>query len=265
MDPASLIGLVVAFGVLFGVIVLDGANIASIFLPGPLLLVFGASIAVTIASSTLPDTVAAFKALPTVFTGRVTRPGAVIDDLVRLAETARRDGVLALEQEADRLSDPFLSSSLRNVADGMDSEELRMLMEDEIDSTTRGGSVAARFFTTMGGYAPTIGIIGTVVSLTHVLENLSDPQHLGGSIAAAFVATLWGVLSANFIWIPIGNRLARMNELETERMMLILEGLMGIQSGAQPRILGERLRALVVTREAKGRTAPGVAAVAEEP
>ena len=97
----------------------------------------------------------------------------------------------------------------------------------------------------MGGYAPTIGIIGTVVSLTHVLENLDDPGHLGPMIASAFVATLWGLLSANFLWLPIGARLRRLSELDVERMNLLMEGVLAVQAGSQPRLLGERLRAMV--------------------
>jgi chemotaxis protein MotA len=111
---------------------------------------------------------------------------------------------------------------------------------------------AAKFFTGMGGYAPTIGIIGTVVSLTHVLENLSDPASLGESIAAAFVATLWGVLSANFLWLPIGTRLIRLAELDVQRMTILIEGVLAIQAGSQPRTLGERLQALVPQAAGKG-------------
>ncbi|HLS73002.1 MAG TPA: MotA/TolQ/ExbB proton channel family protein, partial [Actinomycetaceae bacterium] len=105
------------------------------------------------------------------------------------------------------------------------------------------------FFTTMGGYAPTIGIIGTVVSLVHVLENLTDPGALGPMIAAAFVATLWGVLSANLIWLPIGARLRRISDLECAQMEITLEGLLALQSGANPRVVGERLRSLVPAEE----------------
>ena len=111
---------------------------------------------------------------------------------------------------------------------------------------------AAKFFTGMGGYAPTIGIIGTVVSLTHVLENLSDPASLGESIAAAFVATLWGVLSANFLWLPIGTRLIRLAELDVQRMTILIEGVLAIQAGSQPRTLGERLQALIPQAAGKG-------------
>lgn len=245
MDPATLVGLFLAFGSLYAMITLEGAHVSALLLPAPMLLVFGATIAVQLAGGTLKDALLAAKALPSAFRGKVAKPHEVIDNVVSLAEKARSDGLLSLEQEADAVGDPFLKGALQNIADGTDGEELRILLEDEIATKAKTDRTAAKFFTSMGGYAPTIGIIGTVVSLTHVLENLSSPDKLGPMIATAFVATLWGLLSANFIWLPIGGRLRRLSELEVERMTLLMEGVLAVQSGSQPRLLGERLRAMV--------------------
>lgn len=245
MDPATLIGLLIAFGSLFAMITLEGAHVSAILIPAPMILVFGATIAVQLAGGTLGDALLAVKALPRAFRGKVPKPHKVIDQVVVLAEKARSDGLLSLEQEAEGVDDPFLKGALQNIADGTDGEELRILLEDEINTREGMDRTAAKFFTSMGGYAPTIGIIGTVVSLTHVLENLSSPDKLGPMIATAFVATLWGLLSANFIWLPIGARLRRLSDLEVERMNLLMEGVLAVQSGSQPRLLGERLRALV--------------------
>lgn len=245
MDPATIIGIIGAFGALYAMMVMEGASPAAIFLPAPMILVFGATIAVGIASATLPDFLQAVKALPRAFTGKVAKPQIVIDQMVEVAEIARRQGLLAIEAEADKIDDPFFKKALQSIADGMDAEELAILLEDKIATFERTSKSANKFWTSLGGYAPTIGIIGTVVSLTHVLENLSDPEHLGHMIAAAFVATLWGVLSANFLWLPIAGRLGRLTELETQRMTLIMEGALAVQAGSQPRVLGERLRALV--------------------
>jgi chemotaxis protein MotA len=245
MDPATIVGLLVAFGALLAMITLEGANVSSVLLPAPMILVFGATIAVGIAGGTIKDALAAFKALPSAFRGKTSKPQDTIDALVSLAEKARSDGLLSLEQEAEGVDDPFLKGALQNVADGTDGEDLRILLEDELATTAKSSRNAAKFFTTMGGYAPTVGIIGTVVSLTHVLENLSVPEELGHMIAAAFVATLWGLLSANFIWLPIGARLRRLSDLDVERMTLAMEGVLAIQAGSQPRLLGERLRAMV--------------------
>ena len=165
--------------------------------------------------------------------------------MVALAEKARGAGLLALEQDAEDVTDPFLRDALQNIADGTDADELRILLEDEISTAAKSRRTAAKFYNTMGGYAPTIGIIGTVVALTHVLENLGPPETLGPAIATAFVATLWGLLTANFMWLPIGARLNRLCDLEIERMTLMMEGALAVQSGSQPRLLGERLRAMV--------------------
>ena len=245
MDPATIIGIVIAFGALLAMMTMEGATLTAILLPAPMILVFGATIAVGIASTTIPDAIQAVKSLPRAFKGVKFKPQETIDQVVELAEVARRQGLLALEQEADKIKDPFLKSALQGVADGMDAEDLAIMLEDQVATQERADRQAAKFFTSMGGYAPTIGIIGTVVSLTHVLENLSTPDKLGPLIAAAFVATLWGLLSANFIWLPIGSRLRRLSDLESERMTLLMEGVLAVQAGSQPRLLGERLRAMV--------------------
>lgn len=245
MDPATLIGLLIAFGALAAMITLEGSSVTSILLPAPMILVFGATIAVGIAGGTLQDFFTAVKALPSAFRGKTTPPHRVIDQMVSLAETARSSGLLALEQEADKVDDAFLRGALRNIADGTDGDELRILLEDEIATKARSDRTASKFYMALGGYAPTVGIVGTVVSLTHVLENLSTPDELGPMIATAFVATLWGLLSANFIWLPIGSRLKRLAEIEVDRMTLLMEGALAVQAGSQPRLLGERLRAMV--------------------
>jgi chemotaxis protein MotA len=245
VDPATLIGLVLAFGALLAMITIEGSSVMAILLPAPMILVFGATIAVGLAGGTMKDFISAFKTLPGAFRGKTTPPQAVIDQVVGLAETARSSGLLALDQEADNVKDPFLRGALQNIADGTDGDELRMLLEDEIATKARSDRNAAKFFTGLGGYSPTIGIVGTVVALTHVLENLETPATLGPMIATAFVATLWGLLSANFIWLPIGSRLRRLADLEVDRMTLVMEGALAVQSGSQPRLLGERLRAMV--------------------
>lgn len=245
MDPATLIGIVAAFGALIAMVYIEGSSITAILLPAPMILVFGATIAVGIAGGTLKDFFVAIKALPGAFRGKTHNPQEVIDRVVSLAEKARSEGLLSLEQEADDVNDPFLRSALQNIADGTDGEDLRILLEDEIETAAKTGRTASKFFNSMGGYSPTIGIIGTVVALTHVLENLSSPATLGPMIASAFVATLWGLLAANFLWLPIGGRLKRLSELEIERMTLLMEGVLAVQAGSQPRLLGERLRAMV--------------------
>ena len=143
MDPATIIGLIIAFAALIGMMTVEGATLTAILLPGPMMLVFGATIAVGIASTTIPDAIQAVKALPRAFIGVKYKPQATIDQLVELAEVARRQGLLALEQEADKIQDDFLKSALQGVADGMDAEDLAIMLEDQVATRERAARQAA--------------------------------------------------------------------------------------------------------------------------
>lgn len=245
MDPATLIGILLAFGSVVAMVTMEGGNIQSLLLPAPMVLVFGATLAVGLAGSTFKDTLHAFKSVPAAIKGRTVAPLDSIDQVVTLAEKARSEGLLSLEADAQETKDTFLSGALQNIADGTDGEELRLMLEDEIHSKKVSDHTASKFFKALGGYAPTIGIVGTVVSLTHVLENLSEPEELGHMIASAFVATLWGLLTANFMWLPLGDRIAKISELEVNRMTLLMEGVLAVQAGSQPMLLRERLKSMV--------------------
>lgn len=249
MDPATILGLAIGFAGVFILMAYEGTALSAILLPGPLAVVFLGTIGAALAGGTLRDALHAVRTMPRAFTARAPKRGATIATIVGLSDRARREGLLALEEAAQDVEDPYLRDGLMAAIDGTDPEDLRVLLEDRIDTKRRQDRVASGFFNTMGGYAPTIGIIGTVISLVHVLENLTDPGALGPMIAAAFVATLWGVLSANLIWLPIGARLRRISDLECAQMEISLEGLLALQSGANPRVVGERLRSLVPADE----------------
>ncbi|WP_217184114.1 motility protein A [Streptomyces sp. AC495_CC817] len=244
MDPAFVIGVILAFGALVAMITMEGASFTALIIPAPMILVIGSTIGVGIASHTWRDTIVAARSLGRMVRGPRLTPEAVIPFLVGYAEKARGEGLLSLEQETDGAPDDFTRQALQALADGVDAEDLRTMMDDEMAAVSSRNRVAARFFSSLGGYAPTIGIVGTVVSLTHVLEKLDEPDHLGPMIAAAFVATLWGLLSANFIWNPISGRLSRVGAIELERMTLVSEGMLAIQAGSAPHLLQERLTAL---------------------
>ena len=245
MDLALIIGIIAAFGSLATMVTIEGASFASLLLVGPVVFVLGATISVGIAGATVKDALDSFKAVPGAFKGKKPDFSGTVATLLDLADVARQRGLLSLEASAEEVKDPFLSSALQGVADGADSEDLRMLLEDQIATWSKATRVSSSFFSALGGYAPTIGIVGTVVSLTHVLGNLSTPDKLGPMIASAFVATLWGLLSANFIWLPLGTRLRRLAELEAERRQIVVEGVLAIQSGTSSRALAERLTAMV--------------------
>src|SRR3954468_14338846 len=169
--------------------------------------------------------------------------------LVSLAEKARKEGLLALESEVKKIEDPFLKRGLQMSIDGADPEDLRAILEGEIAAKKAEDKVGAKFFNSMGGYAPTIGIIGTVIGLIHVMENLQDPESIGPLIASAFVATLWGVLSANVFWLPMGAKITRTSEMQAASMELLVEGIAEIQAGTSPRTVRAKLSSLVPPSE----------------
>lgn len=267
MDLGMIVGVIAAFGSLAAMVLIEHQSFASLILLGPMVFVLGATISVGIAGSTLTDVFDSFKAIPGAFRGKRPDFTGTVDTLIALADKARQRGLLSLEDEASGMDDPFLASALQGVADGADSEDLRILLEEQVATWSRARHTPAALFSALGGYAPTIGIVGTVVSLTHVLGNLSTPAKLGPMIASAFVATLWGLLSANFIWLPIGSRLRRLADLEAERMTVIIEGVLAIQAGTPSRALGERLKAMVPystkPNRVQAKNEPASAAVAE--
>jgi len=161
---------------------------------------------------------------------------------VKMAERARREGLLALEQEMETVQDPFMKKGLQMAVDGTDPDDLWEILTAEVKSKKASAANGAKFWEDAGGYAPTIGVLGTVMGLVHVLENLSEPDKLGHLIAGAFVATLWGVLSGNVLFLPFGKRVKMVAANETARMEIIIEGVLAIQAGANPRVVATKLK-----------------------
>jgi chemotaxis protein MotA len=249
MDPAPAIGIGLGFVVVITANVMEGGNPMSLLLGPPLLLVFGTTILVCIAGGTMNDAKNVVGSIVRAFTGKVEPASAMIPEVVTLAERARREGLLALEESLTTIEDPFLVKGMTMAIDGTDPEELREILEAEVHAKRSEDRQSAKFFADAGAYAPTIGIIGTVMGLVHVLENLAAPEELGHLIAGAFVATLWGVTSANVIWLPLSSRLKRLGQLECDRMELVIEGVSAIQAGSNPRIIAQKLTSLLPSRE----------------
>jgi chemotaxis protein MotA len=255
MDPATLIGIALGLALLLALMIMEGSSPMAIVLVPPLILVFGGTFGAAIAGSAMADVkkIGGWFKLA-LLPAKVPPVSDRIATLVSLAEKARKEGLLALEAQVKTIEDPFLRRGLQMGIDGTDPEELRGVLEGEIAAKKGEDKVAAKFFIAMGGYAPTIGIIGTVVGLIHVLENLDNPESLGPLIAGAFVATLWGVLSANIFWLPMGAKITRISDLQAAQMELLVEGITEIQAGTSPRAVRQKLTALVppseVAREA---------------
>ncbi|MER7283774.1 flagellar motor protein [Dactylosporangium sp. NPDC000244] len=245
MDPATLAGIVLAFIAIFAAMILEGGSPGSIFLVAPLVLVFVGTLGAAMAGGMLKDTIGLVDSFKRVLLSKSAVYDSLVEDIVKLAEKARREGLLALEDAMKEVQDPFLKKGLQLAIDGTDSEELAAILEAEVEAKKKADKQAAAIFTAMGGYAPTIGIIGTVIGLIHVLENLSQPDKLGHLIAGAFVATLWGVLSANVMWLPMGAKMKRLSDIECGQMELVIAGIINIQAGANPRLVAQKLRSLL--------------------
>lgn len=265
MDIATLAGFAIAVGSLILGFTLDGGSLGALFQPTALIIIFGGTLGATMITVSLKQFMALGKYMRISMFHKPVDPLDVIEQLVELATIARREGILALDQRLDSFEDDFLRSGLQFIVDGVDPELVKSMMETELSYIEDRHEMAANIFETAGGFAPTMGIIGTVMGLVHVLGNLKDVQKLGPEIATAFTATLYGVASANVLWLPIANKLKRRNSEEILLREMMLEGVLSIQAGENPNILGQKLRAFLApatrTRKAAGSEKAGEANV----
>ena len=241
MDPGTIAGIGIALFCIFGSMIMEGGQPGALIAPPAMLLVFGGTFGVAMASGLMKDATGAGGMIAKALKAKPEPPDETIAQMVEFAERARREGLLALEEVTKTVENPFLKKGIELAVDGTDPEELREILENDIQAYRAEQKVGAKFFENMGGFAPTLGIIGTVIGLIHVLGNLSDPGKLGPLIASAFLATLWGIMSANVFWLPIANRLKRVAEIEIHHRELLIEGILSIQAGANPRIVQQRL------------------------
>ncbi|CEK17868.1 flagellar motor protein [Chthonomonas calidirosea] len=248
MDLATVIGLVLAWGALLGALLMEGGELRVMINLPAALLVFGGTIGAAVISFRMNQLMEVPSILSIAFREKALELPDVIRQLVRLAEKARRDGLLSLEEESRRLHDPFLKRGLRLAIDGTDPELLRGVLETEIQLLQARHRSGESIFITLGGFAPTLGIIGTVMGLIHMLANLSDPGKMGPLIAGAFIATLYGVSSANLIFLPIANKLRTRSSEEALAREVMLEGILSIQAGDNPRLVEEKLKAYLAPR-----------------
>ncbi|HVC71220.1 MAG TPA: MotA/TolQ/ExbB proton channel family protein [Acidimicrobiales bacterium] len=253
MTPMAVGGALVA---IFFSMIVDGSSPTLLFKPAPIILVFAGTALAAAAGFMKSDVKKVKDVLKTAMGPSEESPDEDIAKLVSLAEMARRDGLLALDKAAEGIENPFFKRGLEMTADGIDPEEIQDILEGEIIAMKERHKMGAKFFGDMGGFSPTLGIIGTVIGLIHVLANLSNPNVIGPAIGSAFTATLWGVMAANIFWLPISNKLKRASELEVHHKRMILDGLLAIQAGSSPRLIQTRLQSYLsnADRDGGGRT-----------
>ncbi|MHB8262629.1 MAG: motility protein A [Acidimicrobiales bacterium] len=248
--PDRLLPMMIAGAliIVFAATIMDGTNPIVMFKPAPMLLIFGGSILASVAGIMRSDIKAVKAAGKKVMKAEHVDPQKDLDTIVHLAEVARREGLLALEKAASEVEDPFFKKGIEMTVDGVDPEEIREILEGEIDSLEDRHKLGTQFFSDLGGFSPTLGIIGTVIGLVAVLGSLTNPGQLGPKIASAFTATLWGILMANLVWLPISNKLKRASSLELMSRRLILDGILAIQAGSSPRMVQARLQCYIAPK-----------------
>ena len=242
MDVLSLIGLVMAFVAIIGGNYLEGGQIAGLMNGPAALIVFGG----TFGAALLQTPVSHFKRATQILSWVVFPPYAnlahAINNVIGWSMTARKDGLLGLEAVAEAELDPFAQKGLQLLVDGAETEDIRSILEVDLYTQEDRDLNAAKFFECMGGYAPTIGIIGAVMGLIHVMGNLADPSQLGSGIAVAFVATIYGIGSANLLFLPVASKLKTMVIRQSRYREMLLEGILSIADGENPRSIELKLQ-----------------------
>jgi chemotaxis protein MotA len=259
MDLATIVGLILAWASVISLVYIEGGSLGSLMNMGAGILVIGGTLGATMIGSAKEDLLDLPNVMRNAFLGKNQPLDATINTLVNLSRTVRKEGLLSLEKLSESISDPFFKKAIQIVVDGLDADQVRTILETDLELLEERHKRGQRFFTVMGGFSPTLGIIGTVLGLVHMLANISSPDTMGPAIAAAFIATLYGVSTANLLYLPIANKLKRQSEEERLARRVVLEGILSIQAGDNPRILEEKLLSFLppkvrgkVTEQLKG-------------
>jgi chemotaxis protein MotA len=242
------VGLIICLVAMMVADVLDGGSPAAFLIPSAILLIFGATFGATMASTSVKQ----FMTLPKLFglsmKPRVSQVDSIVELLNSVGLKARKDGLLALENDAQAVEDPFIKRALQMLIDGFEPDTVEEILEIEIESMQARHAKGIDMLAKMGGYSPTFGVLGTVMGLVSVLGNLSDPSGLGESIAVAFIATLFGVGAANILWLPLSANLKGKDSDEARERRLVMTGILAIIGGDNKALLAQKLNAFAGTR-----------------
>jgi len=247
---STINGLVLGVLSIFGAFILEGGSVNALFLIPPIIIVFGGTFAAVIIGFGYENFRRLFRLMRLAYFPQRYDPKRVINSIVQFSYKSRKEGLLALDREINKVDFFFCKKLLRNAVDGVDPDSLQDLAELEIKSVQERHYSNIFIFTKMGGYAPTMGILGTVMGLIMALSHAgADPNSLIKSIATAFIATLWGVFSANLIWLPIADKLKKCHQEEKQMMELSLQGVLALQSGEIPALVKARLVSMLPQKE----------------
>jgi chemotaxis protein MotA len=243
IDFGSIAGLIVALVGILGGLALEGGKLKDVAQITAAMIVLGGTSGAVLVSMPLPVVARALRRFVGVFREEPNQMGALIEEVILYATKARKNGLVSLEQEADKVADPFLKKALNLAIDGTDLQEIREMLGLEIDLEAEHAEAEAKVFEAAGGYAPTIGIIGAVLGLIQVMKNLANIEEVGHGIAVAFVATVYGVGSANLLFLPAANKIKSRIAAARQRKDLIVEAVSGIVEGLNPKLVRLKLEA----------------------
>jgi chemotaxis protein MotA len=245
-DIISIVGILLSLLAIIGGQYLEGGHISSLMQVTAFIIVLGGTFGACMLQFSLSVFLQGIKLLRWVILPPALHLEMVIEEIIGWGQSARRAGLLSLEPILAEMEDPFMRKGLQLLVDGAEPEKLRETMEVDMYAYDEHYRMAAKVWEAAGGYAPTIGILGAVMGLIHVMENLSDPSKLGGGIAVAFVATIYGVGAANLFFLPIANKLKALIGKEMVKREMVVEGLVAIANGENPRLIETKLRGYLI-------------------
>src|SRR5260221_2678640 len=248
-EYATLIGLPAAIAIVLLAQVLEGAPTRALWQPTAALVGFGGTLAAILVSYPAALVIRTFRAVKDAFVSNAEPVDAVLAEIVQYSQVSRRKGLIALETEIDRTPDPFLKLALSLAVDGTNAKIARQILEVESDARREFAEAPAEVLETAAGYTPTLGILGAVLGLIHVMQSLSDPSKLGSGIAVAFVATVYGVATANLVLLPLATKLRGTARRAAVNREVIIEGMTAVQEGLNPRVIEQKLRGFLVVSE----------------
>ena len=248
MDIATIAGILAGFGVLVGTILTGQGALAFVDVPS-MLVVFGGSIAATLVNFPMDQFLPTLKVAAKTFTHQKAVGVEIVQKFMELSQLARRDGILALDRALKEVEEPFMRSGLEMAVDGTEPETIRDIMETEVQSLLERHKIGQGIFTALGSYAPAFGMIGTLIGLVQMLQNLDDPSSIGPSMAIALITTFYGAVLGNLVYLPMAGKLKNKSTQEVTAKRMIIEGVLSIQKGVHPKNLERKLMNYMAPRD----------------
>jgi len=250
MDISTILGIVVGFGLVVGAMSVGGGLLWFVNLPSAMIVV-GGTIGATLINYPMPDLIGVVMVAKKVFFGKKVESEKAIEMLVDIAKVSRRDGILALESKIKDIEDTFFAKAVTLMVDGIEPAALSRILNTELEYISERHRLGAEIFTTMGNFAPAMGMVGTLIGLIKMLVQMDDPSSIGPSMAVALITTFYGVILANLIFLPAAGKLKTRSASEVQLKQLIISGILSVQSGDNPRLIEEKLHSFISPKKRK--------------